>query len=264
VKPFYIASAVTLSLLVIGVAMARKPGISQGINLKNWRVAVADAQKSDQIMPLIQQGKQAVVQGRYAKGETLFRQALQIQPRDAMSWLLLADVCEREGRQTEALRAYHELVYSKGWGGSINSSPTTHFRYVLALLRDHQWPEAVEVYDKAMNITTTTDGHPMFDPRFDPQHPDREGLEAVAHLGLGITSQSFGPADTADQLNHLKTAVRMQPRWALAQYSYGRALERGRRFAEARTAYTNAAKLEDGQVTVKSEEAMRQLKRRGM
>ncbi len=214
--------------------------------------------KIRRIQALVVEGRAEMARGRDAQAEALFRKALALD-NDGMAWLSLARISERHGRQAEALKAYHALVYADGWGGSVNSSPNTRLRYVLALLRSHQWPEAVAVYDKAMQGTSVTNGHPMFDLRFDPQDPDRAGLEAAAHVGVGITALSSGPADAEEQRSHLAAAVRLRPEWGLAQYHYGRSLEKAGRTTQALAAYRRAAAHDHDEIGAKAQAAYQNL-----
>ena len=202
-------------------------------------------------------------QGRDAQAEAFFLQAVALD-HDSKAWLLLAQIYDRHNRKVEAVKAYHTLVYSdeQGWGGSISTDPNTHLRYVLALLRNRQWPEAVDVYTKTMQMTLHTDGHALFDRQFDPQLPDFLRLEAVTQLGLGITLQLDGTLNEQDQIKHLKAAVGLEPRWALAQYSYGKALQEAHRYTEAQAAYANAINLDDSEIKTKAQEAARRLKTR--
>ena len=269
-RALYTIFGVILILCAAGVALAQwQTSLAQGLGQsgrsendnrsRGWRAAQALADKQESIRPIVQNGEISLAQGRYADAEALFRKALAIFPQDAESLLLLADVCERQGKDAVAIKAYNTLVYSQGWGSSINSSPNTHLRYVLALLRSHRWPEAVEVYDKAMHKSAKANGHPMFDLQFDPQSPDYARLESAAHLGVVLVPQGHAPTDAGEQLKHLQSAVRLQPGWGLAQYSYGQALEKAGRSAEAQGAYRKAAAWGEGEVKAKAEAASQKL-----
>jgi tetratricopeptide (TPR) repeat protein len=212
-----------------------------------------------QINDLRRQGLVAMQEGHDTQAEALFHHALALD-HDSEALLRLAQIYDRHDRRTEAVQAYHTLIYSNEYRwSSISTDPNTHLRCVLALLRDGQWPQAVDIYNKAMNLTLLVDGQPIFEQQFDPESPDFFRLEAVAHVGLGITSQLCGPQDKPEQLKHLKAAVGLEPRWALAQYSYGKALAEAGRSAEAQTAYATAAKLGDNQMKSKVAEASRRL-----
>jgi tetratricopeptide (TPR) repeat protein len=268
-----IGSVVLLILCAASLALARwqnAPPQSDadawrrpnGYMSNGWREAHAHWQKQASIRPIVQQGEQAMAQGRYAEAEGLFRKALGIFPQDAMALLRLAEVCERQDKQAEALRAYHELIYPQGWGSNINSDPTTYMRYVLALTRSGQWQEAVAVYEKAMQRVTQTDRKVYLYLHFDPGVVDRSGLQAAAHYVLGTRYPTFGPADPAEQREHLGAAVRLRPRWALAQFAYGRALAEAGRLNEAKAAYSRAASLAGGDLKPQVQKALEEMKAR--
>lgn len=253
-KPLYLASGLFVILSLVGVpylyfqhviGQSRTGGqpLENGDPFRGWREAETRwrAQESKE-RPLVNGGRQALTKGRYDEAEGLFRKALAIQPQDAETWLLLADVCEKQGKQTAALNAYHELVYSnqKGWGSSINSHPTTRMKYVLALTRANRWQEAVAVYDMAITSSIQTNGRPMVEERFDPARRDLTRLQAVAHAILSSTGPSWGPPNTADQKKHLDAALKLHPEMPLIQYLHGRSLEKEGHKAEAAAAYQKA------------------------
>ena len=91
-------------------------------NGPRWTPAMAvQKQKSDQAMGLMRQGCVEVKQGNYAEGQAFFNKALAVDKTDPTLWLLLADVCERQGRWAEALRTYQGLL--KGSGRYRASAP---------------------------------------------------------------------------------------------------------------------------------------------
>ncbi len=228
---------------------------------KGWQAAQAEAEKQERARPLVRQGEQAAAKGRHAEAESLYRKALAIYPHDAAALLHLAGACEREGKYGEAIKAYREVVYSNatGWGGSMNSDPTTRMRYVLALLRNGNTEEAVTVYGMANRDVIRIDHKPLLEVTIDPDHPDMALLEGAAHLVLGTRSPTFGPPVAAEQLAHLKAAMSLQPRWALAQFRCGQALEKAGQPAAARTAYRKAMALADGDLKEQAKDANRRL-----
>jgi len=258
--------ASTALILGFAVYVMAMPQISQHRSPASTQQATpapggeARVVKVRRIFALTEQAEAAIQQGNDALAEAICHQALAV-GNDSTACVLLAQIYDRHNRINEAIAAYHALFYAHDYRwSSISADPNTHFRYVLALLRGHQWPEAVNIYEKAIQVTLRVEGHPLFEQQFDSQIPDYSRLEAVAHLGLGIIRPSYAPAYKPDQLSHLKAAIGLEPRWALAQYSYGQALEKAGRIAEAQMAYAKAAKLGDGQMTGRSEEAMKQLK----
>ena len=267
-KQFTIPTVMVFALGAGCLAASRQQSVpyddSNRLNKKSFAqinsaaAAITDAKLAKTNL-LIHQGDDAKAQGHNSQAEAFYRHAIAIE-YEPSAWLGLVEIYELQHNQEATLKAYHELVYPPhGALNSIGSSPNIKLRYVLALLHRRQWPEAVEVYDMAMRTSAITDGYPMFDRRFDPQHPDWEGLETTAHLGVGITTNYAHAVDPKEQRKHLEAAVRLQPRWALAQYHYGVSLEKARQYLLARAAYQKAALLSTDDIKVKAEGAIRKL-----
>ena len=220
------------------------------------------------IQPMLKQGQAAVAKGQYAQAEGIFRQVLQLQGHDARTWLLLADVYERQGKEAKALEAYRTLLYPVNWGSSISSDVTTRMRYVLALCRSNRYEEAAQVFDKAMNATVleniadalreqiaqthdamtqedAVEAHSLLPLRFDPASPDKRLLQAAAHYVLGTKQPSFGPPGAGEQMKHLQAAVRLAPQWGQAHSALSDALQRQGQTQAAQTAQKRALALGD-------------------
>jgi tetratricopeptide (TPR) repeat protein len=185
----------------------------------------------------------ALSKKEYAAAEVACREALAIDKQDAFAWIYFAYASEGQGKYNQALKAYRALVYSHGWGSSINSDPTTLMRYVLALSRSGgRWDEAVAVFDRAQKQADGGRGMKLVDAQFDSARPDWNGMKAVAHYVLGTRSPRHEPADPAEQLKHLEAAVRLKPSWAAAETAYGRALEKAGRREDAKAAFQRGAR----------------------
>src|ERR1051326_266457 len=162
-------------------------------NGPRWTPAMAvQKQKSDQAMGLMRQGCVEVKQGNYAEGQAFFNKALAVDKTDPTLWLLLADVCERQGRWAEALRTYQGLLKGSGRYSSLCSDPVTHLRYALALLRNGQWQEATTEYANVRYQINQTDPTALPNRDFDPGKDNRPRLEAAVHLVLGTRRPTYG------------------------------------------------------------------------
>jgi tetratricopeptide (TPR) repeat protein len=204
---------------------------------------------------LNRQGEAAVAQGKYAQGEALFRKGLSIRDNLGESWLLLADVCERQGKQSQALQAYDALFHGPGRLSSEVNMPVTRIRYALALTRAGRWQEAVAVYERTVGISEVGQ-------YFDARVVERARLQAAAHLFLAPRVNVYVEGGARDRLKHLQEAVRLAPRWALAHYKYGEELARTQRLPEARTEYSRAASLAGGDLKPQVQKALEELKAR--
>jgi predicted Zn-dependent protease len=214
------------------------------------------------VRPLIREAREEADKRRYARAESLLRQAITLDSTSAEAWLLLAEACEKQNKQTEALKAYHELVYSneKGWGSSINSHITTRMKYILALLRSNRWPEAVAVYEMVRKGDSQTNhGRTTLDAAFDPNRREITRLQAVAHLVLGTVEPSWGPPSKAEQKKHIEEAVRLQPNMPAAQYAYAQMLVKEGNYEAAKAAYGKAATHADGELKAKAQEGYQRI-----
>ena len=236
----------------------------------------AESAKEEQFIdPLIRQAKEAAAKGKYSEAEKLYRKALATY-KAFDDWsdppslsLSLAEVCERLGKQREAIAVYRDLVTDKPHSfNSITADPTTHMKFVLALARDHQWAEAANDYNKMMDRQARHDEEstrfqrshmspedaahyveryvpePLYSIRFDPEQPNFVDLQAAAHYLLGIKNPSSG-GKPGEKEAHLKAAIKFRPRWALAHYTYGELLLTTSHGQEARQQFVLAAKLTD-------------------
>ena len=236
----------------------------------------AESAKEEQFIdPLIRQAKEAAAKGRFSEAENLYRKALATYKAldiwsDPLSLSLsLAEVCERLGKQREAIAIYRDMVTDKPHSfNSVSADSTTYMKFVLALARDHQWAEAANVYNKMMDRQARHDDEstlfqrsrlsseeaaqyveryvpePLYSVRFDPEQPNFVDLQAAVHYLLGIKDPSSG-GKLGEKEAHLKAAIRFRPRWALAHYTYGELFERTPRGEEARKQFALAAKLTD-------------------
>lgn len=105
----------------------------------------AESAKEEQFIdPLIRQAKEAEAKGKYSEAEKLYRKALATH-KAFDDWsdppslsLSLAEVCERLGKQREAIAVYRDRVTDKPHSfNSVSADQTTYMKFVLALARDH-------------------------------------------------------------------------------------------------------------------------------
>ena len=193
---------------------------------------------------IAKQGQKALDQKRYPEAETLFRKAVAIQPENSAARLLLAEVCERQGKLEEALEAYHALVYAPdAMGDSIALDPTTRMRYVLALVRSNRYTEAVAVYDLARKQAVSAREESLLPLRFDANNPDENRLQAAAHYVMGVKRPEHRENTLGELRQHLEAAIRLAPDWGKPYAELGKMLERRNHFVEAEGYYTKARNL---------------------
>ena len=198
---------------------------------------------------LKKQAEEQIGKGELSKAVSLLQQAIQQWPVGDYQEgrLLLAETYTRMGRKRDAILAFQLLIYPKNTFGGIDQDPTTHMKYVLLLLNDGNWSEAAVVYNRSTNgdipySISEDDKIPSLSKvQFDPTSPDFSGLKARAHLILGAQEPSHEIVSVEARLDHLKQALRYEPRLVEAHLISGELLAQNRRFAEARTEFTRAA-----------------------
>jgi tetratricopeptide (TPR) repeat protein len=263
------AACCTLAALAVQANKSQQPAQRER---KGPEVIIKDAvtgaagneaywKRMEENAPIRATARKLIAKGEYAEGEKLLRSAVSHAPRDTEAMLFLADAYEHDGKAAEALHTWHTLVDPRTGGGSISSNPNTHFRYVLALVRSGNVRDAAKLYNDTLDASYQNMGNRITNFKFDPSTGDTVTLEAAAHLGLGLAYQSFAPNvfGPDDQIMHLHEAVRLKPRWLMAQYSYGRALQNAGQRTAAMACFKKAAALGDAEITVKAEAARKEL-----
>jgi Flp pilus assembly protein TadD len=243
--------------LQLGVSAKWAPGraghqpevVIHDVNPSAIGVARATEQR---VAPLLRNGYGLLAKGQFGDASSSFRQALGIDRTCARAWLGLAEACERQGKDDDAIQAYRAMIYSKGWGSSINHDPVTMMRYVLLLSKRGDWREAVAAYNDVEQRSQTGRGHPLVGLRFSETAPDWPTMRAVAHLVLGIRDAYHGPVPSAEKMKHLEEAVKLRPQWPEAQLAYGQALLRQRKLDQAQKALTIAAKSPDRDTAIRA------------
>jgi len=161
-----------------------------------WPLAIrlARQERLHQTTATLRRGQAEERQGLHAEAEESFRQALAIDPRNAVARLELGKVCEREGKTKEALAAYREVVYpSRANGiGTVNTDFTSQLRYILCLARNQMhWEEAAAFYARATERSEYDNAGAALAGCFDVLQPNYPGLQAAAHYLLGVHRPTF-------------------------------------------------------------------------
>ena len=211
--------------------------------------SVALSARANQVAQLKKQAEEQIGKGELSKAASLLQQAIREWPVGDYQEgrLLLAETYTRMGRKRDAILAFQLLIYPKNTIGSVGQDITTPMKYVLLLLSDGNWSEAAVVYNRSTNsdIHYWISGEDQIltsaKVQFDPTSPDYSGLQARAHLIVGATEPINEIGSVASRLDHLKQALRYQPRLVEAHLVSGELLAQNRRFAEARKELTRAA-----------------------
>ncbi len=215
-----LAAQIGATAALLPVSAQNGPHVEVGVKGSPSRVAPAGLKRHNQVDAIRTEAKPALDRGDYAKGEAILRRALAVDKTDAYSWVLLADACEHQGKTDAAIQAYRAMIYSQGWGSSINHDPTTIMRYILLLSRKGEWREAVAVYNDSELRNQTGRGRALVGFQFTEKMPDWPAMRAAAHFILGTYHVSYAHGPTVDQVKHLEQAIQYRPKWPEAQVAY--------------------------------------------
>lgn len=192
--------------------------------------------------------------GRYEEAETDARQSMSLGADSGLAQELLASALNAQGRTQEALDMYQQMANAGG------DEPRNLLPYALLLLKAGHWAQAVVAYNKQLPSLADGDLMAAYN-HFSPTVSQPRELETAIHIALGLTYNSeatlarHSQADKAQsEYNH---ALALAPNSALANYYYGRSLQRLGRRAEAQTAFQKAVRFGKGAVQVEAKKAMR-------
>ena len=140
--------------------------------------------------------------------------------------------------------------------------------YTLALLHDDQSSKAAEIFNQAMvqsayaeipdavrdrasetgdnrELNSYVQKYAILAERADPGNPDVVGLEAAAHLILGMIPPQHGMVSLNYRIDQTKAAMRLRPNWGKVYFTYAQLLRQARRYREAQVAEARALQLGD-------------------
>ena len=257
----------TATLLVFGAAFAwaRSPDpdlktrrTPKFIGMDSAAIAQwseANARDGDAIS-LREQAVEAIKNGDNTNGFSLLQQAVSNDPREQQACMLLSYLYVQKGQPESVIATLNPIVNpSGGTSVSTGNDITTRMIYILALLDQNAWREAVTCYEKTWRLEPVRahkwflpgDGidHAWPNPQFHSEVPDYAGLRAQAHLILGSRPPLF--MDEKDQfpymLEHLRQVLQINPNSLDANFVFGWLLRTMGRFDEARAAFATATNL---------------------
>jgi tetratricopeptide (TPR) repeat protein len=245
------------------------PGLLQAGNAAETMPPLTPQQQAqrkaeqDQEAQLDNAAETALHIGNYAQAEADARQSLAVVDTDGIiATQLLAEALDAQGKDQEAFQVY-KMMSDQG-----NFSSNVLLPYALLLLKAGQWTQALSAYNKVrpqlIAITTAGFGSPKVDVDFSPDTPQPVALAAAIHAALGLiynSSQAWGDYPQDDKaLAQYQQALALEPDWDVANFYYGRGLEKLGRSAQARAAFTQTLKIAHGSVKVAARKALAKIK----
>ena len=255
----------------------------------------AERLRLDQITAYNKMGTEELRDGNNILAEEDFRQALALDEVSTPSYEGLALTLTAEGRKVEAIQVYRKIFYDLSVRGvqaptdpdamafraDVLRNPVAHgssgsassedgLTYALLLNETGQWAEAVTVYESALPLLPGGD-LPKVDVHFSQDKPQPLELEAAAHVALGLDlsftgwedGQSTGQNQKA--MKNYEAALRLEPKWPLANYYYGvgwqrlSPIERAKfgSAQQAKAALQKAVKIGNASIKAAAEKALK-------
>jgi protein O-GlcNAc transferase len=146
--------------------------------------------------------------GRVTDAAAAYRQALELEPADAVALNNLGNLLRAEGRLDEAIDCFHRALAHKP------EDPVVHNNLGNALAAQGRWVEAARLYDRALAL-----------------RPDY----AEAHYNLANLLVDEGQLDAA--IARYRQALALRPDHPAARLNLGAALRQAGRFGEAIACY---------------------------
>ncbi|MCW3051363.1 MAG: hypothetical protein JWN14_533 [Chthonomonadales bacterium] len=271
---------VALLALVMGVASAQE-GLQEQTGVRKVKgygnfesdqtraMLAADRIRSQQSFALLGQAKVALKKNDLRKAESLLKQALSFEADNDEACLRLADIHIR-AKQPSAIVADLEPIVNPRPGAtdSVGNEITTRMLYVLAQLDNGNWEAAAKCYqkgyrpDQKWSLPGGGPDHSFPNLQFSPDNPDVLALRAQAHLMLGGYQPHFVEEEykPSYMLEHLRQALKYNPKSMDATFLSGFMLAKMERFPEARTAYEKAMRMASKEARPEIQKALDTLK----
>ncbi len=168
----------------------------------------------------------------YIQAEAEARQSLSLLPDFGVPAEVLAASLEGQGKDQEALQAYHIMVVDQG-----DRFPRNLLPYAGLLLKSGQWTQAVAAYNQALphlpdvgphlEATIVHDGDVIrANSHFSPDVPEPLALATAIHIARGIVYNNTpnwgnGAYQDTEAMAEYAKALQTAPGNALANYYYG-------------------------------------------
>ena len=170
--------------------------------------------------------------GNYAQAEAEARETISTGPVTAgFANEVLAAALEAQGKDQEALQAYHVMVVDQK-----ASYPRVLLPYAQLLLKSGQWVQALAVYNQVLPHLPDVGPHPetpvvhdgdqiTANSHFSPDVPEPAALATALHIARGLVYSSTptwsGEVQNTEAMAEYGKALQTAPDNALANYYYG-------------------------------------------
>ena len=174
------------------------------------------------------------------KAESLFKQALAIEPNHGFNMYFLAQVLDEEGKTQEAQRQYEKVVYPKdGSGSTMQSTPSVVARYAVLSAEVGKRRESDAALQQAIDLLPLPKGTVAPRPAGTTTLADHK--KAVYALAYGLELSKTANTDSeAQAMEQFQKAVKAEPGLAVAHLYLGYTLRKAGKNADAEKAFQKA------------------------
>lgn len=244
----------------------------------------AGEEKMRQLEQLTRQGKDALAKGDTLKAIDFFEQRLRFGIHFETA-LMLSNIYLKLNRTDDTIRSLRLLIYPSKEFPTGTFIPTIRMKYVLALLEQGEWEEAVIVYERSFSNPQQSQpsaatqfswvwalpvpwyqgpSHTLPKLHFSVDTPQYLDLEEQCHLVLGARMPELMATKDmpAYMLGHLQKLLKLNRSNLDALFISGELLTVLERYDEARAMYKSAAKIAPNEAKPEIDVAVKELKTR--
>ena len=231
--PIALSVCLSTSAVVLGQTPQTQPPLARSMSAASMQPATpAQLAAMDQAGRLGYAAANDLHLGNYAQAEAEARETISTGPLTAgFANEVLAAALEAQGKDQEALQAYHVMVVDQK-----ASYPRVLLPYAQLLLKSGQWAQAVTVYNQVLphlpdvgphsETPVVHDGDQITaNSHFSPDVPEPAALAVALHIARGLVYNSAstwsGESQNTEAMAEYGKALQTAPDNALANYYYG-------------------------------------------
>ncbi len=171
--------------------------------------------------------------GHYKEAEAEARASMSLEPGGVANQVLAAAL-DAQGKEQEALQAYHALVIDSN--GRLGGQTRDLLPYALLLLKSGQWVQALAAYNRAISSLPSVGPHrerPIVqdedviraNSHFSPDTPEPTALATAIHIARGLVYNASpdwaGESQNKEAMAEYGEALKLAPNSPLTNYYYG-------------------------------------------
>lgn len=170
---------------------------------------------------------------------------------DSRNYEHLAEALAANGNTKMAIKTFQYAFYHMNHGlATAGRDLRAYLIYAILMVQKGNWNEAAEAYDLEGTYPPKIEGAnlPSLYINFVPNSPNPNLLLGAAHIILGYQSmlrnlRTTGNSKYSHAFAQMKTAIKLEPNWAVAWFYYGEVLKHNHNYKQETTAFKKAIRL---------------------